>query len=266
MDIQLKCFFGRTGGKSKLVKKIIKIIPSHRVYIEPFIGAGSIFFAKPLAEINIINDIDNIPIEIFNDILLTETFDDVNLTLDDITKEKFNEYKTKTEFENPKERLLNNLLLIKMSIMGNTLKYSFTRCNDEIHLRIPKFSQFKKNFNNYKFKLSKTQILNEDYKNVIINNDCENSFIYLDPPYSQMKKCWDYKNYPTRNELFEVLNSIKGKFIMSYDKCDENIELFKENYNIYAVITKYSPIFKNQYKSEIIITNFEVNDEDFIKL
>ena len=26
MDIQLKSFFGRTGGKSKLVKKIIKIL------------------------------------------------------------------------------------------------------------------------------------------------------------------------------------------------------------------------------------------------
>lgn len=266
MDIQLKCFFGRTGGKSLLVKKIIKIIPLHRVYIEPFIGAGSIFFAKPLAEINIINDIDNIPIEIFNDILSTETFDDVNLTIDDITEEKFNERKTKTEFENPKERLLNNLFLIKMSFMSNMSKYSFTRCDDEIHSRIPKFNQLKKNFNNYKFKLSKTQILNEDYKNVIINNDCEDSFIYLDPPYSQIKKCWNYKNYPLREQLFEVLNSIKGKFIMSYDNCDENIELFKQKYNVHEVTTKYSPLSKSRNKSEIIITNFEINDEDFRKL
>ena len=49
---------GRVGGKSKLKKKIISIMPQHKVYVEPFIGGGSVFFAKEPAELNIINDKD----------------------------------------------------------------------------------------------------------------------------------------------------------------------------------------------------------------
>ena len=36
--------FGRVGGKTKLRKLIVSKFPEHKIYIEPFIGGGSIFF------------------------------------------------------------------------------------------------------------------------------------------------------------------------------------------------------------------------------
>ena len=42
-----------------MVKKLLPILPAHDVYVEPFVGGGSLFFAKPLApKGNVISDID----------------------------------------------------------------------------------------------------------------------------------------------------------------------------------------------------------------
>src|SRR5690349_4140510 len=44
------------GGKQKLAKHILPLIPKHTLYCEPFFGGGAIFFAKEPSEIEVIND------------------------------------------------------------------------------------------------------------------------------------------------------------------------------------------------------------------
>jgi DNA adenine methylase len=44
------------GGKQRLAKTIAGLIPKHRIYCEPFMGGSAIFFAKPPAKVEIIND------------------------------------------------------------------------------------------------------------------------------------------------------------------------------------------------------------------
>lgn len=39
--------FGRVGAKTTLVKYIIPLIPEHKIYVEPFVGGGAIYFHKP---------------------------------------------------------------------------------------------------------------------------------------------------------------------------------------------------------------------------
>lgn len=49
------------GGKQRLTKTIVSMIPPHKVYIEPFFGGGAVFFAKTPSYLEVINDInDNI--------------------------------------------------------------------------------------------------------------------------------------------------------------------------------------------------------------
>lgn len=47
------------GSKWSMAKEIIKLIPKHKVYIEPFFGSGAIFFMKEPSRVEIINDLDN---------------------------------------------------------------------------------------------------------------------------------------------------------------------------------------------------------------
>jgi DNA adenine methylase len=44
------------GGKQKLAKSILEIIPAHNLYCEPFVGGGAIFFEKQPSNVEILND------------------------------------------------------------------------------------------------------------------------------------------------------------------------------------------------------------------
>jgi DNA adenine methylase len=46
------------GGKQKLARQIVALMPAHRVYLEPFAGGAAVLFAKPRAERETLNDLD----------------------------------------------------------------------------------------------------------------------------------------------------------------------------------------------------------------
>jgi len=53
----------RLGNKKKIASEIIQHFPDHKIYIEPFFGSGGMFFNKPKAKYNIVNDLDS---DVFN--------------------------------------------------------------------------------------------------------------------------------------------------------------------------------------------------------
>ena len=54
------------GGKQKLVSTILPLIPAHKMYVEPFVGGGAIFFAKEPSHIEVINDTNKELINFYN--------------------------------------------------------------------------------------------------------------------------------------------------------------------------------------------------------
>jgi DNA adenine methylase len=46
------------GGKANSVAFLLRLLPPHRVYCEPFAGGAAVFFAKPRAERELLGDID----------------------------------------------------------------------------------------------------------------------------------------------------------------------------------------------------------------
>jgi len=57
--------FKWVGGKSRLRKHIIELLPTHTCYVEPFAGAAWVLFGKPPSDVEIINDIDEDLINFF---------------------------------------------------------------------------------------------------------------------------------------------------------------------------------------------------------
>lgn len=50
--------FAYYGGKVGLARRIVEMLPPHRVYIEPYLGCGAVLLAKPRSRHEIVNDLD----------------------------------------------------------------------------------------------------------------------------------------------------------------------------------------------------------------
>lgn len=51
------------GGKRRLARRIIQLLPEHTTYVEPFAGGAQVFFHKPPSRVEVLNDLDG---EVFN--------------------------------------------------------------------------------------------------------------------------------------------------------------------------------------------------------
>ena len=46
------------GGKNRLAKQIISLLPVHTTYVEPFAGGAQVFFHKEPSKVEVLNDLD----------------------------------------------------------------------------------------------------------------------------------------------------------------------------------------------------------------
>lgn len=54
------------GAKWSIANKIIELIPSHKIYVEPYLGSGAVFFNKTSCNTEILNDLDGDIVNLFN--------------------------------------------------------------------------------------------------------------------------------------------------------------------------------------------------------
>ena len=219
---------GRVGGKSKLKKLIVdKYFPEDyesMVYVEPFVGGGSIFFYKNPSVVEVINDLDTSIYTIFNG-AKKYNHNDIAIVLDgDYTKDEFNAIKN----TNPTDEFglfCKQYFLVRRSIMSLGEVWNQYRTKMIVKLE------------GYKERLEDVIIYNTDYKELITKYDSDESFFYLDPPYENSSGC--YKHHIIEmNNMYDLLSNIKGKFLLSFNNSSSVRELFKD-FNIYEVETKY---------------------------
>ena len=199
-------FFPRLGGKYRLAKKLVPLFPECVTYCECFIGGGSCFLYKKPCKYEIISDNDRDIMDMWQDVLKIEVADIQELVN---SREVFTNYLT-TKFTDPKQRFWRNMFLSKFSFAGNRINYA--PCRKKATL-----TRFRKNLPKIQERLKHTQIRCCDFMEIIKEHDAEDTFFFLDPPYSTgSTHLWSYKP-STPQTLLEVLRLLKGKFLMTFE-------------------------------------------------
>lgn len=250
------------GGKSQSVKNILPLIPKHKTYVEPFLGAGWILFAKEKASIEVINDINGDLINFFNIIKnnSNEFIERMNLTLK--SKDLFYEYRTSMSNKDLSslERAFR-FYYINQNAFGGLIRYnSKGECNSS-YMRHPSrktggsYWELEKIYNAHD-RLKDVSIENDDYEIIIKKYDTLNTLFFIDPPYQCIDGKYNGQKIFDYDKLLQQCKNIKGKFIMTLNSDLEN--MFKEfkiipnnvHYSI-GCTTDSSKIYK-----EIIILNY----------
>jgi DNA adenine methylase len=260
------------GGKSRLRKQIIELIPEHTCYLEPFCGAAWILFGKPPSKVEIINDIDGELINFFRVLKSQpEQF---------LASFEWN-LVSRAEFEALAQINLSTLSDIErahrfyyliMAAWGGELNYPRfqTSITDGGHGNrlIGALKTLRERVEPIHKRLSTVIIENLDWRECIKRYDREGAFMYIDPPYpgNGVNYLYNMRTWEEHEELAKRLRQANCKWILSsYDN-----EKIRELYSEYTIIPvsstsgmgKKHDNTERVVVNEVFILNYEVLRKD----
>lgn len=251
------------GGKQRMTNIILPMIPKHKIYIEPFFGGGSIFFAKGPSFLEVINDVNDNVINFYR-----------------VFKMDFRALKAEVEASLMSESLHKKALKIYQKPKGYTgikrawafwyvTNFSFANKpgggwkydsgSSGSHAGRQCFHR-RNGFKAYADRFDTVQISCRDALEVIRERDRKDIFFYLDPPYPGTDQ-GHYKGYTEQDleKLLKILESVHGKFLLSnYGSPLIDEYSVRNDWTIREYALRLSaPKKKGQRKREILVMNYK---------
>tara|TARA_R110000824_G_scaffold20120_2_gene76410 strand:+ start:65 stop:835 length:771 start_codon:yes stop_codon:yes gene_type:complete len=244
----------RLGNKSKIAEEIQKHFPAHKIYIEPFFGAGGMFFNKPKVDCNIMNDLDSDVFNLFN--VLSTRKDELEELFLIVPKHQdlLNHWKENQETDEIR-KALRFLFLSNYTFLGkqDTLKLNSRNDVKSLYKGISETSKM----------IYEVQFANMDFRKFLKSISIESkelikTFIYCDSPYLNTVDTYsDSDTWIERDteDLFNILEEKGCKFAMSeFDHPFIIEQAEKRGLNIIIIGERQN--LKNR-RTEVLITNYE---------
>lgn len=216
--IQLRTPISYYGGKQRLATKILKLIPEHVLYGEPFTGGAAIFFAKEESEVEVINDTNK---ELINFYMVCKNrFHDLSALVRTTLHSRDQHDDAWVIYNKPhlhdEVRRAWAVWVLSTQSFSSMLDGSWGY--DKIKkTTTKKISSKREQFTeDLAIRLQNTQIECADAIYIIQSRDSADSFFYCDPPYVG-SNCGHYTGYTAEmyEALLKTLAGIQGKFLLS---------------------------------------------------
>ena len=228
------------GGKWRLAPWIISHFPAHRVYVEPFGGAGSVLLRKPRSYAEVYNDLDGEAVNLFR--MVRDRGHELRALLE-VTPFARSEFME--SYEPSEDALEQARRTVSRSFMGfgsnahnrrtgfrsNSNRSGTTPAND--------WANYPAALDAIIERLRGVVIECRDAMEVIATHDSQETLIYVDPPYvaGTRDKGSDYKFEMDDNDhmdLAKFLSDAKGMVIVSgYES-----KIYEEAYQGWQKVTR----------------------------
>jgi len=254
------------GGKSRLRKHIIPLIPAHTCYVEPFAGAAWVLFGKPPSEVEILNDLDQDLVSFFR--VVKEKPDQLiaSFEWELVSRAEFERLAGLEPSQLTDVQRAHRFYYLIMAGWGGELDYPRfqTSITDGGHGNrlIGALETLKERIQPVYERLHTVIIENLDWQACIDRYDRPKTFMYIDPPYPGNKCNYvhNMRDWNDHRRLAERLGKVTCKWILSSYDSPEIHDL----YGAYHIVPVQSFSGMNVSKSdngrklnqEVLILNF----------
>jgi DNA adenine methylase len=255
------------GGKQKLASTILKLIPEHKLYCEPFVGGAAIFFAKEPSDVEVINDTNRELINFYrvvqHDFVSLEKEIQVSLHSRDLHRRAQVINGNPDMFSEIKRAWAIWVLATQSFASGLDKAWGYDLTKGSTSKKV---ANKRDGFSvDYAIRLQQVQIECTDALRIIESRDSENAFFYCDPPYYN-SNCGHYDGYSLQDfdNLLSLLSRIKGKFLLS-SYPSPILKEYTKKQGWYTTQLDFRVSIANNYgkpgklKTEVLTANYPLN-------
>jgi DNA adenine methylase len=251
------------GGKSRLRRVILPMIPEHECYAEVFGGAGWVLFAKEPSRVEVLNDLDGELMNFFRVVKHSPEKLIESCKWDLVSREEFSRILNLDPTSLTEMERAHRFYYLIMSSWGGELgsvRFQTSKSDGGHGNRlVGALKTLEERIRPAHQRLQTVIIENLPWEQCIDQYDGPHTFFYLDPPYPGNKCNYQYnmRGIQEHTSLAERLRTIEGKWLLSTYDTDSIRELFDGYYSEPVLFA--SGMAGNGYQNtELIITNFEV--------
>ncbi len=220
----MKPAFSYYGGKQKMSKRIVSMIPKHTCYVEPFSGGAAVYFAKPVPQVTngdnyreVLNDTDGRIVNFYR--VLKEHPDELLAALDRTLYSRADYEESLDNAGSDVERAKRWFVNIQQSFANKSAGGWSTGKQVSSRNHPKTFAQKVDALRACADRLRHTYIECDDALAVIKRFDGPGTFFYVDPPYVGADQ-GHYGGYTQTDldALVTTLDACEGAFLLSgYD-------------------------------------------------
>jgi len=213
-------FFPYLGGKHYLAKRLLRLAPPHRVYVEVFGGAAALLLAKQPSLIEVYNDLDSSLVNLFTVVRDQRQKFEERLKWLPYSRELYSRFTKDLDagrITDPVERAVAFCYCMRAAFSGRWgAGWAYSKKTGD---RARAWANFTHNIDWIADRLRKVHIDHLDYKRCIKNWDTPDTFFFLDPPYPethQARTVIPFQEQDHKN-LAKILHRVKGKWLLTYN-------------------------------------------------
>lgn len=218
--------FGYYGAKQRIAARIVASLPPHNAWVEAFCGSAAITLAKPPVPIEVINDLDDEVVNVFDQLRKNSNALCNAVALTPYAFDEFDDARNEVRSTDPLERARQFLVATMMTVNSTTahkgscgFSYSQSFARGGMEARVSRWYNLPERLARVVERLRTVRVEKRDARELVgMFSNRPATLMYLDPPYF-VKRAYEYaidaKDEKFHLELLEACCRSRAMILIS---------------------------------------------------